>query len=101
MEKTDADIAGGQEVIIDGYRRHRDVVAEFRAVLRRLQFRGTHSARRHLTSRGVVERDLTEFRKLQDVVLQDAVLLPWLQIGVFEVARQRLENLDVRVDVEP
>ena len=45
---------------------------------------------------GLVEqRDLAELAELQDVVLEDAVLLPLLEAGVLEVGGQRLQDFGV------
>ena len=41
-----------------------------------------------------------EFRKLQHEVLQDAVLLPFLETRVLKIRGERAENLDAVVDVE-
>ena len=46
-------------------------------------------------ARLVEQRDLAEFAELQDVVLEDAILLPRLEAGVLEVGGERLQELGV------
>ena len=49
---------------------------------------------------GLVEqRDLAELAELQDVVLEDAVLLPRLELGVLQVGAERLQDVGVAGDV--
>ena len=100
MKKTDTDVACREQIIVHRNRRHGDVAADLGAALGNLELRRADPARRHLGAGGVVERDFPEFRKLQHVVLYDAVLLPRRQVGVFEVARQRVKDLDVGVDTQ-
>ena len=74
--------------------------AEARARLRKLNLRLPDTTRGELSTGGVVQGDLSELRKIEHRVLQNAVLLPLSKVGIGEISRNRLKNVDVCLNVE-
>ena len=92
----------GQQVFVHVDRRHLD------SVERHLGGAGRHghtrlarAARRDHCARFVEERDFAELAELQDVVLENAILLPALEAGVLQVGRDGLQQFRVGRHVAP
>ena len=87
--------AGRQQVVVDAQRRERDAVERDRRVRRNGDTRPADAARGQGGAGFVEEADLAEFAEPEDVVLEDAVLLPRLQAGVLQIGGERREDLRV------
>ena len=68
--------------------------------MRERESRLSDPAGRQLVACSVVQRDLAELGEIEHRILQNAILLPGLEVGVFEVAGDRLENVDVGLHVQ-
>ena len=68
------------------------VTVRSRGIVRRV---GPDAAGGNRAAGFVEQRDLAELAELQDVVLDDAILLPGLQIGVLQVGAERLQDVGV------
>ena len=94
--QVDGEDAGRQQVVVDADRRHRDAVDRPARASFGIATRGVPTRLEAMTSRRFVEqRDLAELAELQDVVLEDAILLPRLEPGVLQVGGERLQDLGV------
>ena len=88
-----------QQVVVHSNGRHRDAAQHQRGVLGNLHARGADAARGDQRAGSVEECNLPELAELQDVILEDAILLPLLQARVLEVRGERLEELGIGRDV--
>src|SRR5205823_6674720 len=95
----DAERRRGEEIFVNAHRRHQHAVDRQLRVLWNRDARLAHAARRDDRAALVEERDLPEFAELEDVVLEDAVLLPRLEAGVLQIGGERLEQARVADDV--
>ena len=97
--EMDAERRCGEEIFVDAHRRHQHAVDRQLRVLWNRDARLAHAARRDDRAALVEERDLPKFAELEDVVLEDAVLLPRLEAGVLQIGGERLEQVRVADDV--
>ena len=100
LGQSDAHDRRGQQITVDIDWRNGDVRSERCAGLRELKLRLADATGGELSAGGVVERDLSEFGKVEDRILEDAILLPTVEIGVLRGAGDRLKNVDVGLDVQ-
>ena len=82
-----------QQIVVDADRRHRDAVDDRRRVLRdrrrAARRRGSRRRAAPASSNSVISRNS---RNCEDVVLEDAILLPLLEAGVLQVGGERLQQ---------
>ena len=92
--------AVGRKVVVDRDRGECDVRSEARARLWELNLRFANAAGSHLHAGSAIQRDFSELREVKNGGLQNPVLLPALEVCVFEIPADRLQNINVGLDVQ-
>jgi hypothetical protein len=88
-----------QQIFVDLDRRHRNAIDRQLGFFWRRDPRCADAARGDERAALVEQRDLAELAKLQDVVLEDAVLLPGLEAGVLQIGGECLQQFSVGQNV--
>jgi len=96
---ADRDRGRRQHVVVDLERRDVGAIGPVHRRLRYVEARAVDRTGRERPSGGVEDGNLAEFRKVEDVVLEDALLLPGLEAGGSELGPDRLQHPGVVAQV--
>jgi hypothetical protein len=98
--QADRKIRGRQAIVVQEDCRDFDPLSGVRGHRGNLGFRRTDPARRHHAAAGVEQRDLVELGKLEDVILEDAGLLPLRERRLGELLCRRTHDPRGVVDIQ-